>query len=237
MNDDYFTKLDEQLSALTVRGRPPRSLGAVATVDRAARRTIAALALVVLLAALLVIEFPGIGQRQRAARATARTALTARRRGRRGRRGQRTALASLANGPAAMSSTPDDSREQPEEEAAAVDHRTGGDARDRGRAGVPDPGVPDQAVQDPEPVDGADPPARPARARVAAEHESGRRPDHRVPSAGGRRLRRTEPGVRRSIPGLQRRGQPPIRSRATSRPRASRARRSSSASSASAATC
>ncbi|MFZ0387330.1 MAG: hypothetical protein WAL22_16835 [Solirubrobacteraceae bacterium] len=59
MNDDYFTKLDEQLSALTSEGAHLDRRARWRPVDRAARRTVAALALVMLLAALLVIEFPG----------------------------------------------------------------------------------------------------------------------------------------------------------------------------------
>jgi hypothetical protein len=65
MNDDYFTKLDEQLSELTSEG---------AHLDRAARRTVAALGLVVLLAGLLVIEFPGSASGS-VQRATAQTAV------------------------------------------------------------------------------------------------------------------------------------------------------------------
>ena len=59
MNDDYFTKLDEQLSALTSEGAHLDRWARWRPVDRAARRAVAALALVVLLAALLVVEFPG----------------------------------------------------------------------------------------------------------------------------------------------------------------------------------
>jgi hypothetical protein len=74
MNDDYFTKLDEQLSALTSEGAHLDRWARWRPVDRAARRTIAALGLVVLLAALLVIEFPGSASGS-VHRATARTAL------------------------------------------------------------------------------------------------------------------------------------------------------------------
>ena len=59
MNDDYFTKLDEQLSALTSEGAHLDRWARWRPVDRAARRTFAALALVMVLAAVLVIEFPG----------------------------------------------------------------------------------------------------------------------------------------------------------------------------------
>jgi aspartate aminotransferase-like enzyme len=59
MNDDYFTKLDEQLSALTSEGAHLDRWARWRPLDRAARRTVAALGLVVLLAGLLVIEFPG----------------------------------------------------------------------------------------------------------------------------------------------------------------------------------
>jgi hypothetical protein len=59
VNDDYFTKLDEQLSALTSEGAHLDRWARWRPLDRAARRTIAALGLVMLLAALLVIEFPG----------------------------------------------------------------------------------------------------------------------------------------------------------------------------------
>jgi hypothetical protein len=74
MNDDYFTKLDEQLSALTSEGAHLDRWARWRPVDRAARRTVAALGLVVLLAALLVIEFPGSASGS-VHRATARTAL------------------------------------------------------------------------------------------------------------------------------------------------------------------
>jgi hypothetical protein len=59
MNDDYFTKLDEQLSALVSEGAHLDRWARWRPLDRAARRTVAALGLVVLLAGLLVIEFPG----------------------------------------------------------------------------------------------------------------------------------------------------------------------------------
>jgi hypothetical protein len=59
MNDDYFTKLDEQLSALTSEGAHLDRWARWRPLDRAARRTAAALGLVMLLAALLVVEFPG----------------------------------------------------------------------------------------------------------------------------------------------------------------------------------
>jgi aspartate aminotransferase-like enzyme len=75
MNDDYFTKLDEQLSALTSEGAHLDRWARWRPLDRAARRTVAALGLVVLLAALLVIEFPGSAS-GRAQRATAQTAQT-----------------------------------------------------------------------------------------------------------------------------------------------------------------
>jgi hypothetical protein len=77
MNDDYFTKLDEQLSALTSEGAHLDRWARWRPVDRAARRTIAALGLVMLLAALLVIEFPGSASGS-AHRTTARTALGSR---------------------------------------------------------------------------------------------------------------------------------------------------------------
>jgi hypothetical protein len=79
MNDDYFTKLDEQLSALTSEGAHLDRRAWWRPIDRAARRTVAALGLVVLLAALLVIEFPGSasGSVQRATAQTAQTARTA----------------------------------------------------------------------------------------------------------------------------------------------------------------
>jgi hypothetical protein len=73
MNDDYFTKLDEQLSALTSEGAHLDRRARWRPVDRAARRTVAALALVMLLAALLVIEFPGSASGS-VQRATAQTA-------------------------------------------------------------------------------------------------------------------------------------------------------------------
>jgi aspartate aminotransferase-like enzyme len=59
MNDDYFAKLDEQLSALTAEGAHLDRWARWRPLDRAARRTVVALGLVMLLAALLVIEFPG----------------------------------------------------------------------------------------------------------------------------------------------------------------------------------
>jgi hypothetical protein len=59
MNDDYFSRLDEQLSELTLAGAHLERRGRWRPLDRLARRTIEALALVVVLAALLVIEFPG----------------------------------------------------------------------------------------------------------------------------------------------------------------------------------
>jgi hypothetical protein len=79
MNDDYFTKLDEQLAALTSEGAHLDRRARWRPVDRAARRTVAALGLVVLLAALLVIEFPGSasGNARRATAQTARAARTA----------------------------------------------------------------------------------------------------------------------------------------------------------------
>ena len=78
MNDDYFTRLDEQLSALTSEGAHLDRRARWRPVDREARRTVAALALVVLLAAMLVIEFPGSasGSMKRATAQTAGTALT-----------------------------------------------------------------------------------------------------------------------------------------------------------------
>jgi len=75
MNDDYFTKLDEQLSALTSEGAHLDRRARWRPLDRVARRTVAALGLVVLLAALLVIEFPGSASGN-VQRATARMALT-----------------------------------------------------------------------------------------------------------------------------------------------------------------
>ncbi len=72
MNDDYFTKLDEQLSTLTAEGAHLDRRARWRPVDRAARRTMAALALVMVLAALLVIEFPGSASGS-VHRATART--------------------------------------------------------------------------------------------------------------------------------------------------------------------
>jgi hypothetical protein len=74
MNDDYFTKLDEQLSALTSEGAHLDRWARWRPVDRAARRTVAALGLVMLLAAVLVIEFPGSASGS-VHRAAARTAL------------------------------------------------------------------------------------------------------------------------------------------------------------------
>jgi hypothetical protein len=73
MNDDYFSKLDEQLSALTSAGAHLDRRARWRPIDRAARRTVAALGLVVLLAALLMIEFPGSASGS-AQRATAQTA-------------------------------------------------------------------------------------------------------------------------------------------------------------------
>jgi aspartate aminotransferase-like enzyme len=74
MNDDYFTKLDEQLSELTSEGAHLDRWARWRPVDRAARRTVAALGLVVLLAGLLVIEFPGSASGS-VQRATAQTAV------------------------------------------------------------------------------------------------------------------------------------------------------------------
>ena len=76
MNDDYFTKLDEQLSALTSEGAHLDRWARWRALDRAARRAAAALGLVVLLAGLLVIEFPGSasGSEHRANTQAARTA-------------------------------------------------------------------------------------------------------------------------------------------------------------------
>lgn len=76
MNDDYFTKLDEQLAALTSKGAHLDRRAWWRPLDRAARRTVAALGLVVVLAALLMIEFPGSasGSAQRATAQTARIA-------------------------------------------------------------------------------------------------------------------------------------------------------------------
>ena len=74
MSDDYFTKLDEQLSALTSEGAHLDRWARWRPLDRAARRTIAALGLVIVLAALLVIEFPGSAS-GRGHRTTAPTAL------------------------------------------------------------------------------------------------------------------------------------------------------------------
>jgi hypothetical protein len=59
MNEDYFTRLDEQLSELTMEGAHLDRRARWRPLDRVARRTVEALALVVVLAALLVIEFPG----------------------------------------------------------------------------------------------------------------------------------------------------------------------------------
>ena len=73
MTDDYFTKLDEQLSALTSKGAHLDRWARWRSIDRAARRTVAALGLVMLLAALLVIEFPGSAS-GRVHRSTAPTA-------------------------------------------------------------------------------------------------------------------------------------------------------------------
>jgi hypothetical protein len=77
MNDDYFSKLDEQLSALTSQGAHLDRWARWRPVDRAARRTIAALGLVMLLAAVLVIEFPGSAS-GRARATTAQTVQIAR---------------------------------------------------------------------------------------------------------------------------------------------------------------
>ncbi len=78
MNDDYFSKLDEQLSTLTSEGAHLDRRARWRPVDRAARRTIAALSLVILLAVLLVIEFPGSasGSQRRVTALTARAAPT-----------------------------------------------------------------------------------------------------------------------------------------------------------------
>jgi hypothetical protein len=73
MNDDYFTKLDEQLAALTSEGAHLDRWARWRPLDRAARRTVAALGLVVLLAALLMVEFPGSASGSMP-RATAQTA-------------------------------------------------------------------------------------------------------------------------------------------------------------------
>jgi aspartate aminotransferase-like enzyme len=80
MNDDYFTRLDEQLSALTSEGAHLDRWARWRPIDRAARRTVAALGLVVLLAGLLVIEFPGSasGSEHRANTQAARTGHAAR---------------------------------------------------------------------------------------------------------------------------------------------------------------
>ncbi len=80
MNDDYFTKLDEQLSALTSEGAHLDRWARWRPIDRAARRTVAALGLVVLLGGLLVIEFPGSasGSEHRANAPTAGTVHSAR---------------------------------------------------------------------------------------------------------------------------------------------------------------
>jgi hypothetical protein len=64
MNDDYFSRLDRQLAQLTMEGThldPPTRWSSErwSALERAARRTVAAVALALLLAALLVIEFPG----------------------------------------------------------------------------------------------------------------------------------------------------------------------------------
>jgi hypothetical protein len=86
MNDDYFTKLDEQLAALTSKGAHLDRRARWRPLDRAARRTVAALGLVVVLAALLMIEFPGSASGS-AQRATAQ-------------------MASIAGGPAAAPIVP-----------------------------------------------------------------------------------------------------------------------------------
>jgi hypothetical protein len=98
MSDDYFTRLDEQLSALTSQGAHLDRRARWRPVDRAARRTVAALALVVVLAAMLVIEFPGSasGRVKRAAAQTAQTTGTPRMSG-----APQTALTALtSSGPA-----------------------------------------------------------------------------------------------------------------------------------------
>ena len=64
MNDDYFTRLDRQLAQLTMDGAhvDPTARwrsGQWSAVQRGARRTVVAVALALVLAALLVIEFPG----------------------------------------------------------------------------------------------------------------------------------------------------------------------------------
>jgi hypothetical protein len=76
VSDDYFTKLDEQLSALTSQGAHLDRWARWRSIDRAARRTIAGLGLVMVLAALLVIEFPGSasGRAQRPAAQKVQTA-------------------------------------------------------------------------------------------------------------------------------------------------------------------
>ncbi len=79
MNDDYFAKLDEQLSALTSEGAHLDRWARWRPLDRAARRTVAALGLVVLLAALLVIEFPGSASGNVHRASAARTAQTGQR--------------------------------------------------------------------------------------------------------------------------------------------------------------
>jgi type II secretory pathway component PulM len=101
MNDDYFTKLDEQLAALTSEGAHLDRRAWWRPVDRAARRTVAALGLVVLLAALLVIEFPGSasGSARRATVQAAQTAQTAQ-----AAQTAQTVPATIASGPAAASS-------------------------------------------------------------------------------------------------------------------------------------
>jgi aspartate aminotransferase-like enzyme len=81
MNDDYFTKLDEQLSALTSEGAHLDRWARWRPLDRVARRTVAALGLVMFLAALLVVEFPGSasGSEHRATAQAAQSAQTAQR--------------------------------------------------------------------------------------------------------------------------------------------------------------
>jgi hypothetical protein len=64
MSDDYFTRLDRQLAQLTVTGthleRSPRWPPACwSTLERAVRRTAVVVSLAIVLAAVLVVEFPG----------------------------------------------------------------------------------------------------------------------------------------------------------------------------------
>jgi len=61
MSDDYFIRLERQLAQLTMTGIQPRRLlrSRWAALDRFARRTAIAFSTAIVLAALLVVEFPG----------------------------------------------------------------------------------------------------------------------------------------------------------------------------------